>query len=55
MATPGPKVADKPKESGLIVDFNLKGGCLFCFSTGRAARAVFKRARALVQFEATWV
>ncbi len=25
MATPGPKVADKPKDSGLMVDFYLKG------------------------------
>jgi len=55
MATPDPKVADKPEESGMIVDFNLKGGCWFRPPPGRAARAVFYRARALVQFEATWV
>jgi hypothetical protein len=55
MATPGPKVADKPKESGLIVDFLPQGRLLICFSPGRAARAAFNRARALVQFEATWV
>jgi hypothetical protein len=25
IATPGPKVADKPEDSGLMVDFYLKG------------------------------
>jgi hypothetical protein len=29
MAPPGPKVADKPKDSGLIVDFYLKGAVDF--------------------------
>jgi hypothetical protein len=29
MATPGPKVADKPKDSGLMVDFYLKGAVDF--------------------------
>jgi hypothetical protein len=31
MATPGPKVADKPKESGLIVDFLRQGRLLILF------------------------
>jgi hypothetical protein len=53
MATPSPKVADKPKDSGLMVDFYLKGLLILPFA--RAARArLFNRASALVQFEATW-
>jgi len=55
MATPGPKVADKPKDSGLMVDFYLTGAVdLVVRRPGRAC-AVFNRASALVQFEATWV
>jgi hypothetical protein len=53
MARPGAKVADKPKDSGLMVDFLPQGGLLLLsFALPRAA--VFKRASALVQFAATW-
>jgi hypothetical protein len=39
MATPSPKVADKPKDSGLMVDFYLKGAVDFAVRPGRACAA----------------
>jgi hypothetical protein len=38
MATPGPKVADKPKESGLIVDLNSRGLLISSFARPGRAR-----------------
>jgi len=54
MAAPGPKVADKPKDGGLMVDFYLTRVVDFVVHpAGRRLR--FLTASALVQFEATWV
>ena len=55
MATLGPKVADKPKDSGLMVDFYLKGAVDFVVPPAGRACPVFSRANTLVQFEATWM
>jgi hypothetical protein len=53
MAAPGPKVADKPKDTGLMVDFYLKP--TVDYASPGLAGTVFNRASAIVQFEAIWV
>jgi hypothetical protein len=55
MAAPGSKVADKPKDTGLMVDFYLKRAVDYAVrSAGPRVRGC-NRASAIVQFEATWV
>ncbi len=55
MAAPGPKVADKPKDSGLMVDFYLKRAVDYAVRPAGPRVRGFNRASTLVQFEATWV